>query len=155
MNRKKSEGYKYSHGFSLENICSMLACIFGATVLFLAYVDNSQFLVLVPALVCTGLALFSIDLVFTTVSIYGDKRYLYIQPCHPFTFKKKYRFDRSDIKATKVKTDKRLTNYGPVVTHSVILVTKDNCKHVVLIPRHKTEAISVKKELSRWRYTSF
>ncbi|WNO11273.1 hypothetical protein [Teredinibacter sp. KSP-S5-2] len=152
MKKESEEKYFYSHGYSLENIGSMAACTFGSAVLFHEYLENSQLWVLVLAILCSGLALFTIDLVVTKVSIYADNIYLYIKPIQPITFKKRYRFRRSDIKRSRVDTSKENTRYGPVVTYTVVLLTKDGKRHNVLIPRNKKEAIRIKKELSRWRH---
>ncbi len=152
MKKESLEKFKYSHGYSVENIGSMCACIFGTLVLVREYLDNSQLWVLVLAVFSVGLALFSIDLVFTKISIHADKIYLYIKPCQPITFKKKYKFKRSDIKKTRVSTTKENTRYGEIVTHIVVLITKDGVRHNILIPRNKKEAARVKKELSRWRH---
>lgn len=152
MDQKSKEKYTYSHGYSIENICSMVACIFAATLLFLEYAENSQLWILVVATFCAGLALFSIDLVATKISIYDDNDYLYIKPCQPITFKKKYRFKRSEVLKARVDTTKRMTRYGPIVTHVVVLITKDGERHHVLIPRSKEEATFIKNELSRRRH---
>ena len=151
MNQDIKEKYVYSHGYSIENIGSMLCCVFGALVLFYQYFHGEQIWILVCAIFLGGLALFSIDLVVTKISIYADNTYVYIKPCQPITFKRSYRFKRADIKKTRVDTSERITRYGKIVTHTVVLVTKGGAKHNILIPRDKSEALRVKKEVSRFR----
>jgi hypothetical protein len=152
MNQDIEEKYIYSHGYSIENVGSMLSCVFGALVLFYQYFENTQIWILVLAMLLSGLAAFSVDLVVTKISIYADKVYVYIKPCQPVTFKKSYRFKRAEIKKTRVDTSERVTRYGKIVTHTVVLITKDGMKHNILIPRDKGEALRVKKEVSRYRH---
>lgn len=144
--------YIYSHGYSVQNIGSMISCFVGVALASHEYYKNEQLWVLAAAIFLVGLTLFSIDLIITRVSIYADKKFLYIRPCQPITFKKSFKFKRTEIKGTKVTTSKEVTRYGIIVTHKVVLITKNGKKHVILMPRNKDEALRVKKEVSKFRY---
>jgi len=87
----------------------MISCLVGAVLVSHEYYKNEQLWVLAIAIFLIGLTLFSIDLIITKVSIYADKKFLYISPCQPITFKKSYKFKRSEIKCSKVKTSKEVT----------------------------------------------
>ena len=130
----------------------MISCLVGVVLVSHEYYKNEQLWALAIAIFLIGLTLFSIDLIITKVSIYVDKNFLYISPCQPITFKKPYKFKRSEIKASKVKTSKKVTRYGIIVTHKVVLITKNGKSHVILVPRNKDEALRVKKEVSKFRY---
>ena len=104
------------------------------------------------AIFLAGLTLFCIDLIITKVAIHADNLFLYIKPCQPITFKKSFKFKRSEIKGSKVKTSKEITRYGIIVTHKVVLITKNGKSHVILMPRNKDEALRIKKEVSKFRY---
>jgi hypothetical protein len=144
--------YIYSHGYSVTNIGAMISCLVGAVLVSNEYYRNQQLWVLAIAIILVGLTLFSIDLIITKVSIYADNKFLYISPCQPITFKKSFKFKRSEIKGTKVKTSKEVTRYGIIVTHQVVLITKNGKSHVILMPRNKVEALRIKKEVSKFRY---
>jgi hypothetical protein len=144
--------YIYSHGYSVTNIVSMISCFVGTVLLCDEYYKNEQLWVLAIAIFLVGLTLFSIDLIITKVSIYADNKFLYISPCQPITFKKSFKFKRSEIKGSKVKTSKEVTRYGIIVTHKVVLITKNGKSHVILMPRNKDEALRIKKEVSKFRY---
>ncbi len=152
MNNEVDSKYTYSHGYSVGNVGSLIACFSGSAVLYHEYMQNSQLWVLAIAICLTGLSLFALDLIVTTVKIYGDKINLYIRPSQPLTLKKRFTFKRSEIKRTRVDTEKRNSRYGPIVTYSVSLTTKNGKKHVIFIPRNKVEAIRVKKAMSRFRH---
>lgn len=144
--------YIYSHGYSVQNIGAMISCFVGVVLVSHEYYKNEQLWILAVAIFLVGLTLFSIDLIITKVSIYADTKFLYIRPCQPITFKKSFKFKRTEIKASKVKTSKEVTRYGIIVTHKVVLITKDGKSHVILMPRNKDEALRVKKEVSKFRY---
>jgi hypothetical protein len=144
--------YIYSHSYSVTNIGAMISCLVGAVLVSNEYYRNQQLWVLAIAIILVGLTLFSIDLIITKVSIYADNKFLYISPCQPITFKKSFKFKRSEIKGTKVKTSKEVTRYGIIVTHQVVLITKNSKSHVILMPRNKVEALRIKKEVSKFRY---
>ena len=143
--------YIYSHGYSIKNIGMMISCLVGAILISQEYYENGQLWILSVAIFAIGLTLFSIDLVVTQVSIYADNVYLYIKPCQRCTFKKSFKFKRSEIKRSKVNTSKEITRYGVIVTHTVVILTKDGKKHVILMPRDKKEANRIKREISKWR----
>ena len=145
------EKFYCSHGFGIENILSMLACVFGAAVLLYEYYENSQFWLLPIAIFCLILALFSIDSVITKIWIYGDHQYLYVKPTQPFTFKKKFKFKRKSINKVIVRSERTMSRFGPIETHTVVLKSKNGKKYNIVVPRDRSEAIRVKKELSRWR----
>ena len=152
MNIDIEDKFYCSHGYGLENILSMVACVFGVVVVLHEYHENSQFWLVPIGIFGCLLALFSIDSVITKVLIYADSQYLYVKPTQPFTFKKRFRFKRKNIEKVIVKSEKTVSRYGPIETHTVVLKTKNGEKHNIVVPRDKSEAIRVKKELSRWRY---
>ena len=92
-----------------------------------------------------------IDIVMTQIVIYGDQNYLYIKPCQPISFKKRYKFKRTEIKKTRVDTKTKRTRHGLSRWHDVVLVTNDNNEHIVLTARDKREGLVVRKELKKWR----
>jgi hypothetical protein len=130
----------------------MISCFVGTVLLCDEYYKNEQVWLLAVIIFLVGLTLSSIDLIITKVSIYADKKFLYISPCQPITFKKSFKFKRSEIEASKVKTSKEITRYGIIVTHKVVLITKNGKSHVILMPRNKDEALRIKKEVSKFRY---
>jgi hypothetical protein len=80
MLRESAGRYVYSHGYSFGNVCEAIVVWVAAIVLVIAYIENPQLWVLLVAVFCIGLALFSIDLVVTTVEIYSDQNSVYIRP---------------------------------------------------------------------------
>jgi len=130
----------------------MISGLVGTVLISHEYYKNEQLWVLAVAIFIAGLTLLSIDLIITKVAIYADNLFLYIKPCQPITFKKSFKFKRSEIKGSKVKTSKEVTRYGIIVTHKVVLITKNGKSHVILMPRNKDEALRIKKEVSKFRY---
>ena len=130
----------------------MISGLVGTVLISHEYYKNEQLWLLAVAIFLAGLTLFCIDLIITKVAIHADNLFLYIKPCQPITFKKSFKFKRSEIKGSKVKTSKEITRYGIIVTHKVVLITKNGKSHVILMPRNKDEALRIKKEVSKFRY---
>jgi len=153
MNKVIKKEPIYSHNRSLDNVFGMLLFVFMAGWLFyIHFTKGIEFLFLVFAIPVTGIALYMVDVVVTSVKIYGDQDYLYIKPSQPVSFKKKFKFKRDNIKQTKVETIQTKNNYGVNTVHYVVVTTNDNVKHKVLEARDKKEALIIKKELKEWRY---
>ena len=143
--------YTYSHGFSLENIATMLSCMLGAFVILNGYFQgaNDELWILVVGVFCLLLALFTIDLVFTTVDLYADGLFLYVKPRHVFTFKKFRKIKRNSIKRAYVKTTSSMSRYGRIITHVVMIEKTNREKVVILSPKDKKEASRIKTFISK------
>ena len=147
----KSFKYTYSHGFSLENIATMLSCILGAFLILSAYFQgvNDELWFLVVGLFCLLLAVFTIDLVFTTVDFHADSLFLYVKPRHIFTFKRFRKIKRNSIKRAYVKTTSTNSRYGKIITHVVIIEKTNREKIVILSPKGKKEASKIRTFITK------
>ena len=142
--------YIQSHGYSLENILTMISCV-GALVLFLYNIDNSLNVWFYYGLIIFAfvLSLLSIESVFSTVIFKQDSKKLIVTSSWPISFQRTVMVNKNKIEKFYVKTEERRTYQGILIkTHSINVKLKNREKILLSIPRSHEEAKSIKRVLS-------